>query len=409
MRVRYGPGQWWVGLGWLLPLVVALAWVPGACAQLPEDPPLVDPALFDGAGDSTGAPGGPEIVPVGCSTCNSGLLGGLLGPPDPGFTGVSGCGGCGRCVPGRDACCVCDDKKTIVGRFLCGVYDCVCCPDPCYEGKWIPLADAAFYLDAVRPVTMTGLRYDGGRDFIFPDRNEYFWARADGMGKGPKPPAGVLAETKLRYDQFSLVTQGSNGVLGLVVTTPFLSINGQETGHAAGLGDITIATKTLLFDCELLQVSFQMKTYVPSGNFLKGLGTGHVSLEPSVLMGIKLTPTTYFQSQVAEWIPIGGDPSYQGDILHSQFSVNQQLCLLAPRAPLILTTELGTYTFQHGNYTDPVLGSYQRSSGETYVYAGPGLRLFICDRCDFGVAGDFALTEQHFAKEVFTFDFRYRY
>ena len=229
------------------------------------------------------------------------------------------------------------------------------------------------------------------------------------MGKGPKPPKGYLAENSLRYDDFKLVTEGGNGVISLVVETPFRNIQGDVDGHASGFGDMTIATKTLMFDCELLQFSFQMKTYMPTGNFLKGLGDGHVSLEPSFLLGIKLSPTTYFQCQVAEWIPIGGDPTYEGDVLHYHFSLNQELYRVTPRVPIIGTLETNCWTFQHGDYTDPVLGSLQRSSGETYVTTGPGVRLFVCDRVDFGLASQFAVTEKHFAKELYTFEFRMRY
>ena len=294
MRVPIGtvPGPergWW---GWLLPLAAALAWLPAARGQppqpLPEDLPAASVPLNVDGQSAPGTEPSPEILPVGCTTCGSGLISGVLRPPDPGFAGVSGCNGCGLCYPGRDPCYCCDDKDTIFGRFCCALYACICCPDPCYEGKWTPLADSAFYLDAVRPVTQQKLRWDGGRDLIDPDRSEFFWARADGMGKGPKPPKGFLAETSLRYDDFTLVTEGGNGMISLVVETPFRNLQGDVDGHASGFGDMTIATKTLLFDCELLQFSFQMKVYTPTGNFLKGLGTGHVSLEPSFLLGIKL-------------------------------------------------------------------------------------------------------------------------
>ena len=38
--------------------------------------------------------------------------------------------------------------------------------------------------------------------------------------------------------------------------------------------------KSLLFDCEMLQVAFQFRTYMPSGNFTNNLGTGQFSLDP---------------------------------------------------------------------------------------------------------------------------------
>ena len=43
------------------------------------------------------------------------------------------------CTFGCDSAC---------GRFLNDVYNCICCPDPCYEPHWTALADSAFFVDA---------------------------------------------------------------------------------------------------------------------------------------------------------------------------------------------------------------------------------------------------------------------
>src|ERR1700684_3865463 len=117
MRVRTGtvPGQEHGWRGWLWPLAAALACLPTAHAQQPPTLPLDLPsASAPLTADVEFVPGtepASEILPVGCSTCNSGLISGMLAPPTPGFPGVSGCNGCGNCYPGRDPCCPCDDKN----------------------------------------------------------------------------------------------------------------------------------------------------------------------------------------------------------------------------------------------------------------------------------------------------------
>lgn len=356
----------------------------------------------------------------GCAGCGSGLLSASLPPPE--LLGLTGpgpdgdlfpqtCGCCGEgpgCVPGRRPCqpCVGDSWLT---RFGCALYGCICCPDPCYEGKWTPLADSALFCEAVRPITQTKLRWDSGNGFVFPDRNEYFWPRADGTGLGPKPKAPYKGEFSLRHNDLLMISEGGTGMITLTVETPYRNLQAREFGHAAGFGDMNMTTKTLLFDCELLQVSMLFRTYIPIGSPLKGLGVGHVSLEPGVAVGIKLTPTTYLQTQVMEWIPLGGDPEYAGSILHYHASLNQLLYRILPDVPLIGTFEFAGYSFQDGKYTDPFLGAFQKSSGTTYAYAGSGLRLFICDKFDVGFGGMFALTEQHFAREMFRLDFRARW
>lgn len=350
-----------------------------------------------------------EIVPASasCTNCNSGLVTGSLAAPDGGGP-LCNCGDGGQCVPGRTKDCYPCEGKTFVGRFLCGLYECICCPDPCYEPKWTPLADTAFFVEAARPVTQTKLRYDSLQSIILPDRSEYFWARADGKGKGPSPVKPLLGERSLRSNDFILVNEGGNGLISLVTETPYRNIQPDFAGHASGFSDMSIATKTLLFDCELIQISLMMKTYLPVGNARKGLGVGHVSLEPSLLMGIKITPTTYFQGQLSEWIPLGGDPAHQGSILHVHTSLNQELCRVLPDVPIIGTLELNCWDFQDGLYTDPILGA-QKSSGYKYVTMGSGVRMFVCDRLDIGFAAAFALSEQHLAEKTYRVEFRLRW
>ncbi len=355
---------------------------------------------------------------AGCSSC--GTAGGLLGlhatadgPVGPAEAGP-GCNcGSGNCIPGRLHDCSPCEANTWIGRFVCGVYECICCPDPCYDPHWIPLADAAFFVESARPQTQQRLGWDAGRNLTAPDAGEFFWARADGKGLGPNPanhanPNGLLGERRVNYNELYMYTEAALGNIGTFIYMPYRSLDGELVGHAAGFGDLQVGTKTLLFDCELLQIAFEFRTYIPSGNASKGLGTGHVSLEPSLIVGVKVAPETYFQGQLAEWIPLGGDPDYEGAMLHYHMSLNQVLCRILPDVPLVGTAEFNGYSFQTGQYTDPVLGE-TRLTGTTYVSIGPGLRLFVCDKIDFGVGTAFAVTDHHFAQELFRSEFRWRY
>jgi hypothetical protein len=342
---------------------------------------------------------------VGCTTCGSGLL----GMPPPSLDGaLCGCGAGGECVPGRLKPCYPCTSDNCVGRFLCGLYECICCPDPCYEPHWIPLGDSAFFVDSARPQTQQRLRYDHGQDLLFPDRSEFFWPRADGKGKGPRPPSGILGERGLNYNDLSLYTEAATGSASLFTEMTYRSISPVFDAYASGFADMSLGTKALLFDCELLQLTFQFRTYLPSGNFTKGLGVAHVSLEPSLLLGVKLAPETYFQAQLSEWIPLGGDTDYMGSILHYHTSVNQILYRVLPDVPLVGTFETNGWSFQHGLYTDPVLGP-QKSSGGTYFNLGAGLRVFVCDKIDFGIAFSQAVTNPHWADQLYRAEFRWRY
>lgn len=361
---------------------------------------------------------GPPVAPLAAQEEVPAPIGqpapGLLSPealatPLEGFPSLS-CETCGTgpCVPGRSCCQACEGK-THVGRFFCAIYQSICCPDPCYEPHWLALADASFFVPAARPQNQQRVRWDAGLSLVFPDRAEYFWARADGSGLGPRPTAPLLGELGVDYHEMSLYTEAAHGNFGMFVEIPYRSIDPVAAPQAAGFGDMIVGTKSLLFDRELMQIAFQFRTIIPQGDSTRGLGTGHVSLEPSLLMALNLAPRTYLQAQVAEWIPLGGNPDYAGAILHYHFSFNHVVYQFLPDVPLIGTLEFNGWSFQTGAYTDPFLGGLQRAGDQTYTSFGPGLRLVICDKLDFGVGAAFAPSDERFAEQLFRTEFRWRF
>ncbi len=393
--------------------VLALCWTGWVGAQT-DVPPARLGILPEAPGAGpTAAPASPEggtpihdsnVVQAGCSTCSGGLLGAAMGHGEGGGGGCgSGCCG-GNCVPGRLNCCSDCEGRTALGRLLCGVYCCICCPDPCYEPCFIPAANASFFVDSARPVSQMRIRWDSGLNFTTPDRSEYFWARADGTGKGPKG-----REVSLSYNDLNVYTETAIGKkLSLFVNLPYRNVDPQVNNHAAGFGDMDFGTKTLLLDCELLQVAFQFRTYVPTGNFTKGVGNGHVSLEPSILATLKLTASTYLQGQLSEWIPLGGDTNYMGSILHYHVSLNQVLYRILPDVPIIGTMEFNGYSFQDGAFTDPVLGAFQKSSGDSWLSFGPGVRMDVCKKIDFGLGTAFGIGS-HGPEQLYRTEFRWRF
>ena len=378
-------------------MILAAGTVPIADAQTPSAPANPSTAqlaaaarkIMDG-GKETQEPALPETLPAPAEHA-PGVVSGTLG--------CATCGGCadGHCIPGRfDECCGCN-SDTFLGRILCGFYQELCCPDQCYDPKWIPVANAAFFVEGTRPVTTTRIRWEYANDFTRPDRSEFFWAS---KLKGPKK-----AETSLNYSELSLYQEvAAKGFSGFI-EMPYLSVDPQNNPFAAGFGDLRIGTKSLLFDRDLFQLGFMFTTYVPSGNFLVGLGTGHVSLEPSLLSTVKITPDTYLQTQLSEWIPIGGDADDQGSILHYHFSLNHVLFRPLHNIELIGTGELSGYSFQAGRINDDPLTP---SHPGTYVTMGPGIRLVICEWLDFGFGTAFALGS-HGPDQVYRTELRIRF
>lgn len=393
----------------------------------PKSPPAVAPHATLPAIPDPKAVAAPLAVPVRPGPIEVGgrpltydalatlVDGGSCGAPALGSPGT--CESCGGgCGPGQCRAgsgpnkCEPFPAKTAAGRFVKLVYECMCCPDPCYQPRWEPIADAAFFVDAPRPVTQTRVRWDYAHHLPFPDRGEYFCARADGNGRGPRANAPALTTPYLDYHDISIQAEAAAGPASITIVTPYRSINPTPYAEsAAGFGDMQITAKNILYDCELFIFSFQMRTYIPTGNVGKGLGVGHTSLEPGLIAGLRVSPDTYLVAQVAEWIPLGGDTDYQGAHLRYNFSVNHVLWRPVKDVQLIGTLEFNGISWQDGAFTDAVDGPLQKLSGQTVAGIGAGARLFFCDRIDVGVGGMFGVTGKYWAREQMRFEFRYRF
>jgi hypothetical protein len=370
----------------------------------PEDQPKTDPV--QPAGDESSPVDG-NILPVACASCGqyhggsqSGTFGGDCGPAG--------------CIPGRTRPCYHAEATTFIGRFASNLYHCLCCPDPCYEPTWVPEANASFFVDPARPRTQKRLRWDHAFSLWFPDRSEYFWARSF-RGPGPQPRTPVTrhgqpiyGERVVSYDQLYIYMEAALPRFSFFTEIPYRSTSPDLTAHHAGFSDMNIGTKSLLLDCDLIQLALQFKTYLPIGSVSDGLGNGHVSLEPSLLMALHLAPHTYLQGQLAEWVPLGGDPDYAGAILHYHLSMNHLLCNVMPDVPLIGTFEFNGWSFQDGAFTAPFLGP-QKSSGDSYLSLGPGLRMSVCNFIDFGVGTAFALDTPNWGNPLIRSEIRIFY
>jgi hypothetical protein len=178
------------------------------------------------------------------------------------------------------------------------------------------------------------------------------------------------------YDELSIYQEVASGNFAFFIESPYRSVQPDIGDHHANFGDINLGTKSLLIDCELLNVAFQFRTFIPVGFARNGIGTGHTSLEPSLLASLKITQDTYLQTQVAYWIPIGGDQDYKGATWHYHFSLNH--CWWQKGAlQFIGTAEFNGWSFTDGAVTDIVAGNavQTKASGESYFTAGGGLRV----------------------------------
>jgi hypothetical protein len=345
-----------------------------------------------------------QIEQTACATC-----GGFHSHADgPAFHESMGCAN-GSCIPGRQPCYPpCNECNSVVGSFIQNLYECLCCPDPCYQPKWVPAANASLFADYARPYTVTRFRYDNLEAMSRPDRNQFWIQQAKATRKNGNP----INNLRARLQQFYIYQEAAGEKGSFFIEYPYRQINQSYAPTQAGFSDLNFGIKSLWFDCELLQVTFQFRTYTPTGNGMNNLGTGHFSLDPSILTSLKLGPSTYFQGQFGNWIPLGGNQNLAGGIFYWFMSLNQILWYTTPDSPFIATLEMDGWSFENGGYTNLIKPGQnsvfvQKGGGVSYFNIGPGFRQSICNRMDVGGAITFATNTVHWAQPWFRFEVRF--
>ncbi|HEX4150145.1 MAG TPA: transporter, partial [Pirellulales bacterium] len=251
---------------------------------------------------------------------------------------------------------------------------------------------APFGLDVSQPFTNIKLRTDFGYGEQNPDRDEFFWAAPiTAGGKGP-----ALPEQKVNYQDVNLyMEQALNPSFSVATNIPLRYIDPVNNGNTAGLGDMNVATKLVLLNGRKWQLTQLFRTYIPTGAFDRGLGTGHVSLQPGILGRYQWTPETYFHANLEFWVPIGGDMPYDGTIVSYAFGISH-VWYDSDSFAVLPTFELLGSSAMSGSQTSP-LGLTQSVDTLTVLNLMPGIR-FVRDTCsdcglfEAGIAFGYAVT-----------------
>jgi hypothetical protein len=236
-------------------------------------------------------------------------------------------------------------------------------------------APNAGYIDSAIPFTNFRLRYDSAYGNNRPDRAEFFYAKCGCFRPAdPNAPGPRLAETNVDYQDIrSYLEVAFANRFSVFAEVPVRFLNPDQNANTAGLADMNAGFKAaLLYDPNRV-VSVQLRTYIPTGAASHGLGTHHVSLEPSLLIYQKLSDRLLFEGQLSDWIPVGGT-DFSGNIIEyglafSYFVVNDQNFRVAPVAEVLGWTLLGGKELA---FPENVTIN---SSGETIVNGKVGVRI----------------------------------
>lgn len=279
------------------------------------------------------------------------------------------------------------------------------CQFPGVGYQRLPLA--LFEMDTAIPNKALRFRVADARNHEFPDRAEYFWAKAPG-GIGLSSDA---VETAVNYQDLRIQMETGSDKLSVVTELPIRFLDPEINPNTTGLADMSVGTKSVLKQTENWTLSQITRTYMNTGAVTHGLSTGHVSMEPGLLFTKRMGRRTQFHSELKYWFPIAGDPDHSGQILRYGVGASR-IFRESDSFAIVPTFEAVGFTVLDGQKTtgldlvgDPVTESLD---GETIVNIYPGV-WFIRERkslLEVGCSGGLSISNERFFETIMRLDIR---
>jgi hypothetical protein len=227
------------------------------------------------------------------------------------------------------------------------------------------------YIDPAIPGDQFRLRYDSSYDDTRPTRAEFLYPQGGPHGRGlPEPEPRVDFQDISAYLEL-IATERLSGF----VEVPWRFLNPEVNPDHSGLSDMNAGFKYAFIDDSDLVATFQFRTYAPTGDAHRGLGTEHVSLEPALLVWKPLPQGFGLEGELRYWAPVGGT-DFAGDIIRYGLGLHYDLPIagkvyVSPVATVVGWTVLGgKETVVHPSG----LTSVEDTAGQTIVNVKLGAR-----------------------------------
>ena len=249
------------------------------------------------------------------------------------------------------------------------------------------LAYSPMVLDTPLTSPYMGIRIRADRGMNAPDRLEYLWGKA---GSGPAPESRVdLIDTIFR-------TELGHDKAGFISEMRMRSLDPTINGNTVGFGDMLVGGKVLVYDSGCTKVSTIFLTHLNTGPEKKGLGRGHVALEPGLLAMRKWSERTYLFGEWKYHVPLGATPGFAGDVFRTGWGV-ATIWHDSDRYAILPTFEIQTHSFLFGGRTRPD-GTEVRIDGATSIDLYPGIRWTFSETalgaCEVGMAGGVSFADR---------------
>jgi hypothetical protein len=304
---------------------------------------------------------------------------------------------------------------------------------PPIEGSMVGYVDNAIIESQIR------IRFDAAFDDNSPDRAEFFYAKCGcyralagtpfAQAFDPNAPGpGTGIPTALNYQQLRF-----NGEyapfrrLSFFVDVPIrwlqpqgfvpaasLPFTPSNFGDQSGISDVEAGFKAAAIANRRTYLTFQLRTYFPSGDSFRGLGTAHYSVEPAVLLYQKLSDRVALEGQLSDWHPINGSrgvpvmssQGFAGDVftygfgLSYRFQASERISV-APVVEMVGWNVISGFQSLQPGFTD--------ASGTNIVNIKGGLRTTFDHHNSFYIGFGQAVTHDLWYKHLLRVEYRYRF
>jgi hypothetical protein len=313
---------------------------------------------------------------------------------------------------------------------------------PPIEGSMVGYIDNAIVGSQIR------IRFDDAFDDQFPDRSEFFYAKCRcyrGLQNAPSPVnqafdpkapgPGLGVPKSINFQQLYMNVEYSlHRRFSAFAEVPirwlqpqgFLPVPGPPSmfppfSNQSGLSDVQAGFKFAAVASEGTYLTFQFKSYFPSGDASQGLGTNHYSVEPSLLLYHRFSERWTLEGQIGDWHPIGGSAGvpiagsegFAGDVFFYGVGPSYRL-YRGHHVGLAPVVELFGWHVLSGFQTQPVTGNTDSTaasevSGLNIVNLKVGVRTSIGFRNSFYVGFGQALTHDDWYKHIVRLEYRYSF
>lgn len=259
---------------------------------------------------------------------------------------------------------------------------------------------AVSFLDSAVPRSVLRFRFDADQFNRRPTRAEYLFP-ADGFH---------LPETRVHAQELNTQVEfGLNEWFSTFLETPYKWINPDQNANVYGFGDLYFGGKFAGYNTETLMMAFQLRIGAHTSQH-ELTGTGHWSVEPSLLLNWQLAQYFTLEGQVGYWVPIGGT-DFAGDVLKYGLGLsygqrNGGSIGLTPVAEVIGWTVTGGKEM-----FSPAPGVFvtDGAAGDTIINGALGLRFTLGQNADLYGGYSRCLIGHPWFRDTFRVEFRLFY